>query len=534
MRPPVELVILLVAAFAFGFAAQAVGLPPLVGYLVAGFGLHAFGIDTPAGLDTVSDIGILLLLFGIGLKLDLRTLARPVVAATTTVQLAVTIGIAAAVLLGLGAIGVPLLGDLDARGALTIGFALSFSSTVFAIKALEENNESQSLGGRLAVGILILQDVFAVAFLAIAGGAWPSPWLLAVVAALLLLRPALAWMLDAVGRGEVLTLLGFALAIGVGLGAFGIVGAKPDIGALVAGLLLAGHPRARELSERLLGFKDLFLVGFFLSIGLGGTPSGSEWAIGLALLLLIPLRSVAAFWSLTRFRLRARTSLHSTLALSTYSEFGLIVTAGAVSAGYLTDEWVGIIGVAVAASFILAAPVHAGRHEIYARLSGVLGRWQRSPLTEEDGIIDVGSAEILVFGMGRVGTGAFDELLKRCTEIVVGVDRSQETVDAHRLEGRFVIRGDALDRDFWERARFHPDLLLVIAAMSSHSANLECTARVREYLPWVNVASIATYPDEVRELREAGVAVPRNLYEEAGQGLADDALRFMGTLPPDD
>ena len=130
---------------------------------------------------------------------------------------------------------------------------------------------------------------------------------------------------------------------------------------------------------------------------------------------------------------------------------------------------------------------------------------------------------MLVFGMGRVGSGAYDEIVLRRGPVVVGVDRRDETVELHRGEGRDVVRGDALDRDFWERVRFHPEVELVVASMSSHQANLECARRVREFLPAARIASIATYPDQVAELRDAGVDVARNLYEEAGQALADDA-----------
>jgi glutathione-regulated potassium-efflux system ancillary protein KefC len=108
--------------------------------------------------------------------------------------------------------------------------------------------------------------------------------------------------------------------------------------------------------------------------------------------------------------------------------------------------------------------------------------------------------------------------------VVVGVDRSDDRVAAHRAEGRAVVRGDALDRDFWERVRLHPDIELVVAAMSSHEGNLECARRVEEFAPDARIAAIATYPDQVEELRAAGVDVARNLYEEAGQGLADDAV----------
>jgi hypothetical protein len=87
-----------------------------------------------------------------------------------------------------------------------------------------------------------------------------------------------------------------------------------------------------------------------------------------------------------------------------------------------------------------------------------------------------------------------------------------------------VIRGDALDFDFWERFRFHEEVQLVLAAMSSHEANLECIRRVRTFLPNARIAAVATYRDQVEELALAGADIARNLYEEAGQALAADAI----------
>ncbi len=514
----------LIAAFGFGLLARAGGLPPLVGYLVAGFVLHAFGYESSAAIESISEIGVLLLLFGIGLKLRLRTLARPEVWGSATLVAAGFTVVVGGLLLGFGALGVPLARDLDLGSAAIIGFAFSFSSTVFAVKALEIANESASLSGRLAVGVLIMQDLFAVVFLVVVAGEWPSAWALLVVPAIFVARPVFGWLLNRSGHGEVLVLLGFTLAVGVGAGTFSLIGLKPDLGALVAGLVLSGHIRSGEMADRLLGFKDLLLVGFFLSIGLGGAPSPTAWIVGLTILILIPLRSGGFFWLFTRSRLRARTSLHASLTLSTYSEFGLIVGAAALSAGLIDQAWVSTVAVAVGASFVLASAASTARYRLYERWSKQLTALERHPSAPEDAIIDCGDARVLVFGMGRVGTGAYDEMVLRRGPVVVGVDRRDETVEQHRSEGRDAVRGDALDRDFWERVRFHPHVELVVASMSSHQANLECARRVREFLPNARIASIATYPDQVAELREAGVDVARNLYEEAGQALADDAV----------
>lgn len=517
-------------AFAFGFAARLTGLPPLVGYLVAGFVLSAVGFETNEAIEVVSDLGILLLLFGIGLKLRIRTLTIPAVWGTAIANTAVTIVLFTLTLLGLGVLGLGFVSDLDLGAILTVGFAMSFASTVFAVKALERDNESASLAGRLAIGMLIFQDVLAVGFLAFAGGTVPSPWAFAVVIGLVVLRPAFGWLLDRSDHGEILTLLGFVLAAGVGSTLFELVDLKPDLGALAIGVLLAGHRRAGEMADRLLGLKDLLLIGFFLSIGLEGWPEFGGWVVAALAIPVMIARTAAMFWTLTRFRLRTRTSLHTSLSLATYSEFGLIVAAAAVSSGLLPSDWVPTIALTVAGSFATGAVFAAMRYRIYGTFSGRMADLERHPIVAEDAVIDFGPCRVLVFGMGRIGTGAYDELVLRRGPVVVGVDRSDDRAADHRAEGRKVVRGDALDRDFWERVRLHPEIELVVAAMSSHEANLECVRRVEEFAPDARIAAIATYPDQVAELRAAGVDVARNLYEEAGQGLADDAVgQIWGT-----
>jgi len=522
----------LVVAFAAGFVARWVGLPALVGYLLAGFALHAAGFEPDPTLDLAADIGVLLLLFGIGLKLQLKTLARPMVWGTEVVFATVGVLVVTGTLVGLGALGLDLAGELTLRGAAIVGLALSFSSTVFTVQALAKRQEAGSLQGRIAISILVLQDLIAVGFLVVADGAVPSVWAIPLIAGLVLARRPVAWLLDRSGHGEVFVLLGFALAVGIGAGSFALVDLKPDLGALAAGMLLAGHPRAGELSDRLLGFKDLLLVGFFLSIGLAGSPSAEAWVVGVAAVALIPTRSAVMYLMLTRFGLRSRTSFHASLSLSTYSEFGLIAVAAATANGLLDPEWVSIVGVAVAVSLAVDAAATTGRYWLYARAGARLHSFERAVPVADDAIIDIGEAQIVVFGMGRIGTGAYDRFDERLDWAIVGIDRSESVVDGHHEEGRRVVRGDALDREFWERVRFHPDVELVVAAMNSHRANLECVARVKEFLSNAKIASIAMYPDQVTQLREAGVHIARNLYEEAGQGLADDSTTvLMGDDP---
>ncbi len=526
-------VAMIVIAFGFGLAASRLRLPPLVGYLIAGFVLHAFGFETTAGIEALSEIGVYLLLFGIGLKLNVGILARTAVWGTATIHMAVTVVVVAGVLLTIGAIGLPLATGLDLGHAAILGFAFSFSSTVLAVKLLEEMNESGSLAGRTAVGVLIIQDVFAVGFLALSAGELPTVWAIPMILIIVALRPAFGWLVSRSGHGELFVFLGFMLAVGVGAGGFGLVGLKPELGALLAGIAVSTHPRAGEMSDRLLDFKDLLLVGFFLSIGLAGTPPLGAYVIAALMLLLIPLKGGLFFVLFTRFRLRSRTALHSSLTLSSYSEFGLIVASASVTAGYLDQEWISAIAVCVAASFVVASAGNASRFWLYDSYSRQLARMERHPPVDDDAVVDCEYARVVIFGMGRVGAGAYDEIAERWGAAVLGVDRSERAVASHSDHGRKVIRGDALDRDFWERLRFRRDVELIVIATDNHASNLKCVERVKEFLPEARIAAIAKHPDQVVELKDAGVDVARNLYEEAGQALADDAVITVWGLGQD-
>ncbi|MGD2167460.1 MAG: cation:proton antiporter, partial [Gammaproteobacteria bacterium] len=340
-------------AFVLGLASRSIGLPPLVGFLAAGFFLNSQGATENELIPVLADLGITLLLFTVGLKLNLRTLARPQVWAVSGIHMSLTVGILGCVLFVVSLLGVWLFAELSLATAFLLAFALSFSSTVFAVKVLEERSELASLHGRISIGVLLMQDIAAVVFLAFSAGQLPSPWMVLLV----LLWPArriLHALLVRLGHGELLVLYGFLLAM-AGAEIFELVGLKGDLGALVFGVMVASHARADELSKVMLSFKDLFLIGFFLSIGLSEAVTLDAALIGIAITPLIFAKSALFFDLFARFRLRARTSLRASLNLTNYSEFGLIVAAVGASNGWIESQWIVVIAVALSMSFAVAA-----------------------------------------------------------------------------------------------------------------------------------------------------------------------------------
>ncbi|HWJ66723.1 MAG TPA: cation:proton antiporter family protein [Nocardioides sp.] len=505
--------------------ATVVRLPPLVGFLAAGFALGAAGVESSPLVDGAASIGVTVLLFGVGLKVDVRLLARREVLVPGLTHLAVSALIGSVFVAALTVAGVGAAAGLEPRAWALIGFALSFSSTVLVIKLLEDRNSSRSLGGRTAIGILVIQDLAAVVYLAVTQGHPPSPW----AALLVLLLPAavvLRLVLSRIGHDEILPLYGVVLALVPGYWLFDALGVKGDLGALVLGMLLAGAPRSDELAKSIFTVKELLLVGFFLSIGLAGIPSVGGLGIALLLLLLLPVQGLTfalLFWAC---RFRRRTAVLTGTVLANFSEFGLIVVVAAPD-DLLGSEWTSIMGAAVAASFAVAA-LPLGRDE---RLVGLLRRWlpdrAREQLHPDDRPLDVNDKEAVVLGMGRVGRSAYERLRDAYGLSVVGIEASADRCERLRDAGLDVVEGDATDPELWSVANFH-DARMLLLAMPFHGSNLTVLAHLRNSGYDGTVAVVAQFDDDLAQGLASGADTGFQIYDGAGAELADRAVASAG------
>ncbi|EJO2019879.1 cation:proton antiporter [Vibrio vulnificus] len=512
-------IILITTAFVAGFLALKCNLPPLVGFLLAGFALHAFGFESNLTITTLADLGVTLLLFTIGLKLEIKTLLSKEIWAGATAHNLLSTLLFTAAFVGLKFLGISSLAEMEAGHLVLLAFALSFSSTVFAVKSLQEKGEMNATYGTLAIGILIMQDIFAVVFLTASTGKLPH-WYAIALFALPLLRPLFYKILDWVGHGEMLVLFGIFFALVAGAGLFELVGMKPDLGALVLGMLLAGHRKSSELAKSLFNMKELFLVYFFLNIGLSASLSLTGVSLALLILLLLPLKGLLYFLTINHFKFRVRTSLLASLTLFNYSEFGLIVGGLAYKMGWMPSDILVALAVAVSLSFILAAPLSKMGHKIYQHSGKWLQETAAEKLNQRDQLINPGNAQVLILGMGRIGTGAYDELRARYGKISLGVEVREEAAQHHREEGRNVIAGDATDPDFWERILDTANVKLVLLAMPHHQGNQTALEQLKRRNYQGQIAAIAEYTDQLEMLTNSGVHAAFNIYNEAGSGFA--------------
>ncbi len=504
-------------AFAFGLVVRRFGLPPLVGFLIAGFAVNAFGPplglpdNSGAILKHVAHLGVLLLLFTVGLKLQLSQMVQPQVAGGAISHFAITSALLAA--------GLMAVAGLDWNTALLVAFALSFSSTVFSAKTLESRRDLGTFYGRTAIGILIVQDIIAMAILAIWAGRIPTVWALWVLA-LPLLRPVLHRLLDYVGDDELLVLLGMLLALVIGGMGFEAVGLSSEIGALVMGLMLSTHKGAKPLAKALWSLKEVFLVGFFLQIGMNGLPQLSDLVFAMVVVAIMPLKGVLFFFLLIAFKLRARTAFMAAASLTAYSEFGLIVAAGVL------PEWLVPLALAVALSLVVSAPLNRWAQALFERFEPALERFQLAAIHRDELPADLGDARYLVLGMGRTGTAAYDQLTAQHGQHVIAIDADPYKIADHREAGRNAVFADVEDAGFW-RGLDLSGVRAVILAIDHIEAKEYAATALRQRGFAGPIVSHVLSQAHLERLQQAGATQTYLTMENAGRSLANQAVEAL-------
>lgn len=509
--------IIIAFAFYFGLLFKKIGFPPLIGYLVAGFFIAQYSTDlnlykhSNEILEHVAHLGVLLLLFTIGLKLKISKIFKPEILGGSILQFIVSIGLTFPVFyFGFG---------MEVQKALLISIALTFSSTVLVAKILEEKKELKALHGRIAIGILIMQDLLALLVMSICKGAAPSIWALGLFA-LPLARPILYKMLEMAGHEELLVLFGVFVAVGLGGFGFEALGLSSELGALVMGVLFASHVKASELSKALWGIKEFFLVAFFLTIGKNGFPAMEDWYMAAVILVMLPLKAVVFFLLMSLFGLKSRSSFLTSVSLTNYSEFGLIMAA------LVLPEALVPLALSVALSFVVSSPLNKYAHNLYEKLELLLERFQTKKMHPDEKPLELGNAEVLVLGLGRVGSAVYREMCVSYPNII-GIDSDVDLVNC--LKDKFsmnVIAADVEDKILWNDLDISK-LKAVIVAVSCSEAALISVQKLRKKGFTGIITSHSAYEDVAKTLIEAGADATYLTMEEAGVGLANNTIHIL-------
>ena len=349
-----------VLAFVFGMIAHRLKLSPLVGYLVAGVAVGPFTPGWVADTELapqLAEIGVILLMFGVGLHFSPRDLmkVRKVAVPGALFQIASATGLGW--LLGRFALG---MGDLE---AVLMGFALSVASTVVLLRALEERKQVKSDVGRIAVGWLIVEDLVIVLALvmvpllvvpagqvldAAALGSdlvWTLGKVIAFVGLMLVVGGrVLPWLLVRIAHTrsrELFTLGVLSIALGIAWLAYAVFGASFALGAFVAGLVLNGTPLGHNAAERALPLRDAFAVLFFVSVGMLFDPTiliEKPFAVLAVLGIVVVGKTLAALAITTAFKLDRATSLTVAASLAQIGEFSFILAALSMYLGAMSRE----------------------------------------------------------------------------------------------------------------------------------------------------------------------------------------------------
>ena len=437
--PYAEFALLLISAVA-GAVAVRLRQPVLIAYIVVGPALLGI-VNAQEEVALLAEIGVTVLLFVVGLKLDLHHIRHigPVALATGLGQLAFTIvfGFALIVLMG-----------KSLMEALYVAVALTFSSTIIVVKLLSDKRELDSLHGRIAVGFLIVQDLAVVlAMMAMSalrgageagllevGGSLLLRLALAAVLMFLLMRFVLPVLVHSMARSQELLLI-FAIAWGTGLAALGEwAGFSKEAGAFMAGFSLASTRYREAMNARLTGIRDFMLLFFFIDLGaqLDFSTLGDEvWpAVVLSVFVLIgnPLIVMAIMGYMGY---RKRTGFLAGLTVAQISEFSIVFVAMGITLGHVGVEALGLTTLVGLVTIMMSTYMILFSHRLYEKLAPWLGVFERRKPFRELAVERPGRSarhpDVIVFGLGRYGARLMRQLRTAGID-VLGVDFDPETI----------------------------------------------------------------------------------------------------------
>lgn len=461
-----EIAALLVLAAAVGFAGLLLRQPLIVSFIAVGILAGPSALDivqSDVQIDLLAELGIAVLLFLVGLKLDfnlVRTLG-PVALVTGLGQVAFTTVFGFLIALALG---------IDTVTAIYVAIALTFSSTIIIVKLLSDKREIDALHGRIALGFLIVQDIvvviamIALSAIGVGGAAAGGDNALAdvltvlgygvamLVFVILFIRYAANPLVERLSQAPEL-LVSFAIGWAALLAAVGhYLGFGKELGGLLAGVSLASTPFREAIAARLASLRDFLLLFFFIALGASldlSVLGASVWpALVLSLFVLIgnPLIVLAIMGAMGY---RKRTGFLAGLTVAQISEFSLIFMAMGVAIGHVAEDGLGLVTLVGLVTIAASTYMITYSHQLYALFEPVLGLFERgNPRAEDEDSASPGQAhDVVLFGLGRYGMGIATEL-RDSGKRILGVDFSPESVRHARAQGFDVVFGDATDPEF--------------------------------------------------------------------------------------
>jgi Kef-type K+ transport system membrane component KefB len=528
----IDIAICILAAWVIGVLFQVIKQPLLLAYLVAGFavGPHGFRWVTDAStIETIASIGLILLLFLIGLEIDLKQMisAGKIITITAAVQI---FGC-----LGLGWVFFQITGLAHSwLEALYLGVAAALSSTVIIVKVLYEKRELETLVGRITLGILVLQDLFAILFLALQPNLkTPDAGLillalgkvvLLVSVALFVSRFVLPPVFTAVARVPELVLVGalawcFALA-----GLANLLGLSREMGALVAGVAISTYPYTLDVTAKVTGIRDFFVTLFF--VGLGMSIPVPTWSLLLGMIIfsmfLVGSRLLTVFAPLYLLRHGHRVSLLPAINLCQMSELSLVLLSLGRNSGDVSDRSMGLAAFAFA--FLAVDSTYAiFKNDAILRWTSPwlrgLGMPDLPPIAAESAVAEK-PKRIFFLGFSWVASSLLNEIRREkpilLPEITV-IDFNPHANAELRRRGVHIIYGDISQREVLLHANINHASIIVCSlpdTVLKGTSNLKLLRQLRELNPHAQIIMHAERLAEVPLLYAASadyVTTPRLL-----------------------
>ena len=542
-----------VLAMAFGYLAARLRMPPLVGYLVAGIAIGPFTpgfVADTALAGQLAEIGVILLMFGVGLHFSIGSLlkVRAIALPGAVVQIAVATAIGWGLARGLG---------WGTSAGIVFGLAMSGASTVVLLRALEQRNEIDTEQGRIAVGWLIVEDlamVLALVFLpalasgnaeATSGGVLVSLGLTTLKVALFVAimmvggRRVVPWILGQVARTgsrELFTLAVLAIALGIAYGSAVLFDVSFALGAFFAGVMLAESDLSHQAAENSLPLQDAFAVMFFVSVGMLFDPSVIVRQplplLGVMFIILIG-KSLAAFAIVLAFGYAIRTALTISASLAQIGEFSFILAGLGVTLGLLPEAGRDLILAGALLSitlnplaFATIEPIVRWFNERPKLLALVTRESERRAVLPADSNVSNLCDHAVIVGYGRVGSVVGHALQTVGLEFVV-IETNRRVVDHLREDKITAIYGDASANGVLDLAQIARARLLVIATPDGfHARRILELARAKN--PDIAVVVRTHSLEELHYLIRQGVnrAVMGEL--ELALEMTEYALRSLG------
>lgn len=306
---------------------------------------------------------------------------------------------------------------------------------------------------------------------------------------------------------------------------FYLVGLKPDLGALIIGMMLVGHKRSKELYERMMGYKDFFLIAFFINIGLAGIPGWGHLFTALILLLFINLKGGLFLLILSRFKTKARTSFLTSITLGNFSEFALITGVVGFQLGWITSDWIVILAIAMSLSFLMTSPINHRVHDIFDYFKPYITRLNRDIECIDQEPYNFGKVAYLIIGMGEIGLSAYHYLKDNQKLEILGIDYNHDLVDKLKNKGINATWGDATDSTLWENADIS-NIEMVLFAMDDHPSNINSIKEIQKIKnAHFKIGVISHYPDESEEFRNLNVDYIYDYRSRIGREFAQELLQ---------